>query len=239
MRFFQLQGALPSRFSWDLRTEHKWSLPGVRCPDCDEIWAGTGEAYPAADLSGLPLPDQRKFKARVEEDFDEFARMRELVRPLVPKGAPLEPGTTFGALMGRGRGHFTQLVFPVLWTLLMRREALERLQSEGLRGLMGCRTELRLRDKNPPELLELQLELRGRLHPDCLPRNLPAPCPTCGVAPFTFPKAPILDAASLPTDRDLFRLGDFPTILIGTERFAETVRRLGFEEVEFQEIPTR
>ncbi|WP_163989748.1 double-CXXCG motif protein [Pyxidicoccus caerfyrddinensis] len=237
MRFFRLRKVTPSHFSWDLRADPKWFLPGVHCPDCDEIRAGIGEAYPAADLSALP--DQRKFQARLEEDFEEFTRLRELVRPLVPEGAQLEPGTAFGPLVGRGRGHFTQLVFPMPWTLLMRREALEQLQAAGLRGLMGCRTELRLRDKNPPELLELQLELRGRLHPDCLPRNLPAPCATCEMVTFSFPQAPVLDAASLPTDRDLFRLGNFSTAIIGTERFAETVRQLGFEEVEFQELPTR
>jgi uncharacterized double-CXXCG motif protein len=237
MRFFQLERVVPSRFSCDLRADPKWFLPGIHCPTCDATWGGIGEAYPAVDLS--ELPDRRKFKARVEEDFEEFTRLRELVRPLVPEGVPLEPGTAFGPLTGRGRGHFPQLVFPVSWTLLVRREALEQLQAAGLHGLMGCRTELRFREKEPPALLELQLEPRGLLHPDCLPRNLPAPCATCGQLAFSFPQAPVLDAASLPADRDLFRLGNYSTIIIGTERFAETVRRLGFEEVEFQELPTR
>ncbi|MCP3145219.1 SitI6 family double-CXXCG motif immunity protein [Pyxidicoccus xibeiensis] len=237
MRFFQLERVAPSRVDYDIRTEPKWGLPGLHCPTCDETWSGVGEAYPAVDLSDLD--DRRKFKARVEEDFAEFTRLRERVRPLVPEGVPLEPGTTFGPLAGSGRGHFPELVFPTLWTLLVRRESLEQLQAEGLHGLMGCRTELRIRGSNPPELLELQLEPRGLLHPDCLPRNLPAPCATCGQLAFTFPQAPILDAASLPTDRDVFRLGSYSTILVGTERFAETVRRLGFEGVEFQELPTR
>ena len=61
----------------------------------------------------------------------------------------------------------------------MRREPLERLQAEGLRGLKGCRTELRFRKKNPPELLEMELLPRGNLHPDCLPGDRPAPCPKC------------------------------------------------------------
>ena len=237
MRLFELSDVQPSRYSWELRTEHKWILPGIHCPTCDETWGGMGEAYPAVDLSGLP--DARKFKARVEEDFSEFTRLRELVRPLVAEDVPLQPGTTFGALGGRGRGNFPQLVFPVPWTLLARKEALEQLQAAGLRGLIGCPTELRFRDKNPPELLELLLVPRGRLHPDCLPRGLPAPCTTCGRHAFSFPAAPILEAASLPTDRDIFRLANFQTVIIGTERFMETVRRLGFDEVNFREIPAR
>ncbi len=43
----------------------------------------------------------------------------------------------------------------------------------------------------------------------------------------------------MPTDLDLFRLGNFQTKIIGTERFVETVRRLGFEELEFRELPIR
>jgi uncharacterized double-CXXCG motif protein len=237
MRLYRLRSVSPSSYSWELRTEHQWLLPGVHCPTCDDIWSGIGEAYPAVDLSGLP--DARKFRARVEEDFEEFTRLRELVRPLVPKGVPLEPGTTFGALVGRGHGQFPQLVFPAPWTLLVRREALERLQAEGLRGLNGCRTELRFKQKDPPELLELQIEPRGLLHRDCLPRGLPAPCETCGGPGFSLPEEPVLDAASLPDDRDLFRLANYQTVIVGTERFAETVRRLGFEEVKFSELPTR
>ena len=109
----------------------------------------------------------------------------------------------------------------------------------GLRGLMGCHTRLRLRDKNPTKLLELQLEPRGLLHPDCLPTHLPAPCGTCGRLAFSFPANPILQAASLPEDKDLFRLANFQTIIVGTERFAETVRQLGFNEVEFRELRIR
>ncbi len=75
-------------------------------------------------------------------------------------------------------------------------------------------TELRFRQKNPPELLELEVLPRG--------------------------EEPILEAASLPQDLDLFRLSDFTTVLVGTERFVEAVRRLGFEQdILFRELPVR
>ena len=237
MRLFQLERVFPSRFSWSLRASAKWWLPGIHCPTCDEVWSGTGEAYPAVDLSAFP--ERGKLKPRVEEDFSEFTRLRERVRPLAPAGAPLETGATFGPLVGTGRGHFPQLLFPTAWQLLIRREALEQLQADGLRGLMGCPTELRLREKNPPELLELQIEPRGLLHPDCLPRGQPAPCATCGRRAFSLPPNPLLDASSLPDDRDVFRLANFLTVIIATERFAEAVRRLAFEEVALRELPCR
>jgi uncharacterized double-CXXCG motif protein len=125
----------------------------------------------------------------------------------------------------------------MLW--LVRRDALERLQAEGVRGLLGCRTELRFRQKDPPELLELQIEPCGRLHRDCIPPDLPLPCPTCGRVGFRLPEQPILDAASLPTDLDLFRVGNYATVIVGTERFMATVRRLELDGLTFRELPTR
>jgi uncharacterized double-CXXCG motif protein len=114
---------------------------------------------------------------------------------------------------------------------------LERLQAEDLRGLKGCRTELRFRKKNPPELLEMELLPRGAFHPDCLPERPPS-CPKCGRRGLKRPAEPILDVATLPQDLDLFRLAG--TMIIGTERFVEAVRRLGYEQdIAFRELPVR
>lgn len=124
------------------------------------------------------------------------------------------------------------------WDLLMRREALEQLQAAGVRGLKGCRTELRFRRKNPPELLEPELLPQGQLHPDCLPADRPAPCEKCGRKGWKRPEEPILDAASLPQDLDLFRVGDFTTMIVGTERFVEALRKRGDEQdLLFRELP--
>ena len=207
-------------------------------PLCDATWSASAGAYPCTDLS--TLEERKEYEeARLEEDYAEFERLRERVRSLMPAGAPLRPGTNFGPLVGTARGSFGQLVLQDGWDLLIRREALEQLQAEGVRGLKGCRAELRFRQKNAPELWELQLEPRGRLHPDCLPPDLKPPCAKCGRLGLKRPEAPLLDATSLPEDRDLFRLGNFLTMLIATERFVDTVHRLGFEEVRFLELPVR
>jgi uncharacterized double-CXXCG motif protein len=123
--------------------------------------------------------------------------------------------------------------------MLARRDALERLQADGVRGLLGCRTELRFRQKDPPELLELQIEPHGRLHPDCIPPDEPPPCVTCGRFGLARPDEPILDAASLPPELDLFRVGNFATMIIGTERFMEAVQRLELHGITFRELQTR
>jgi len=237
MRFYRLEQSPHPRYSGYYAYGHKWGLPGAYCPVCHVNGATAGEAYPSVDLSHLPAQEQKKYLPRVEEDYAEFERLREQVRPLVPPGARLRPGAEFGPLNGSAQGEFGPLVLAHPWELLMRPEPLQRLLAEGLRGLKGCRTELRFRKKNPPELLEMELLPRGRFHPDCLPER-PPPCPKCGSESFNMPEQLILDAATLPQDLDLFRLEG--ALIIGTERFVEAVQRLGYEhDIAFRELPVR
>jgi uncharacterized double-CXXCG motif protein len=143
---------------------------------------------------------------------------------------------------GPAQGTFGPLVLAHSWTLLIQREPLDRSQAEGLRGLKGCRTQLRFRKKNPPDLLEMELLPRGRVHPDCLPADRPAPCTKCERKGWKRPSESelILDATTLPQDLDVFRLEDFLTAVIGTERFVEAVQRLGYEQdIAFRELPVR
>lgn len=239
MRFYVLERVQSPRYTGGHTDERKWGLPGLKCPACHAIWSTAGDAYPSVDLSHLPAQEQKKYQPRLEKDFAEFERLREQVRPLAPQGVHLWPGTKFGPMTGSAQGEFGPLTLAYSWTLLVQRAPLERLQAEGLRGLKGCRTELRFRKKNPPELLEVELLPRGDLHPDCLPGRQP-PCPKCDRDESALPDAPVLDAATLPADLDLFRLDRFLTLIIGTERFVEAVRRLGYEQdLVFREMPVR
>jgi uncharacterized double-CXXCG motif protein len=193
-------------------------------------------AYPSVDLSSLP--ERKKFEEPRPEPFDEFARLRELVRPLVPPGAQLLPGAKLGPLVGTATGTFSPLFFYFVGMPLVHREALERLQAEGVRGLRGFPTGLRFRQRNHPELLELEILQHGRLHPDCLPPDRPPRCGRCGRNAYRLPEEPILDAATLSTHTaDLFRLTDLETVFIGTERFVEAARRLALDGVDFHELP--
>lgn len=236
-RLYWLQHPKESRYTGDLSARHKWgALPGVRCPECGATWAGSMTGYPSADLSSLP--ERKQYEKPRPEPFDEFARLRELVRPLVPPGAQLRPGAGLGPLVGTATGTFSPLFFYFLEMPLMHREALEQLQATGVQGLKGFPTELRFRQKQHPELLELEILPHGRLHPDCTPER-PPPCRKCGRDYFPRPDEPILDAASLPKHTDLFRLSDFESMIIGTERFVDAVRRLSLDEVDIRELPVR
>ncbi len=238
-RFYWLREdkAAAARFNGSFDAAHKWGLPGVQCHDCGATWSSWGHHYPGVDLS--LLPEHREFEKARPEPFPEFARLREQVRPLAPAHATLPPGTGFGPLVGSASGTFGPFAWQGFSLLLVRREVLERLHTEHVRGLLGCRTELRFRGKDAPELLELQIEPHGQLHLDCIPPEIPPPCPTCGRHAFRWPDEPILDAVSLPKGLDLFRVGNFATVIIGTERFRDAVHRLQLEGITFRELPTR
>ncbi|MFP2904022.1 double-CXXCG motif protein [Pyxidicoccus sp. 3LFB2] len=238
MRFYELDLGDINLQKGTYDAAYKWKLPGVSCPTCKAIWGGAGTNYPAVDLS--VLPEARKYlKARLEENFEEYERLRDQVRPLLPPDYPLEPGARFGPLVGKARGPFSAFIHQYGDILLVLPEALEVLQGEGLRGLRGCRTEMLFRPKGVPELLDLHIEPRGLLHADCIPRSTPPPCPKCGRHGFSLPKAPILDAASLPSDLDLFRLRNFATVLVVTERFKDIVERFELDGLTFRELPVR
>jgi len=69
-------------------------------------------------------------------------------------------------------------------------------------------------------------------------RTLIAPVHPCfGRFALTRSDEPLLDGASLPTDLDLFRVGNFATMFIGTARFMEAVRRLELDGIAFRELP--
>ena len=238
MRFYELNPGDTDLQKGTYNAAYKWKLPGVSCPTCKAIWGGAGTNYPAVDLSALP--EARKYlKARLEENFEEYERLRDQVRPLLPPDALLRPGTTFGPLVGKARGPFSAFVHQYSDILLALPESLEVLQGEGLRGLQGCRTEMLFRPKGVPELLDLHIQPRGLLHADCISRSPPPQCPKCGRHGFSLPKEPLLDAASLPSDLDLFRLRNFATVLIVTERFKHVVERFALDGLTFRELPVR
>ncbi len=240
MHYFIVEEDRSSGYTGSIDGTHKWGLPGIlNCPGCRTTWGAGSKTYPSVDLA--PVASLADFEEARPEPIEEYERMCELVRPLLPLGAVLEPGSEFGPLKGNARGRFGPLVSPVPWWLLVQREALEKLQAEGVRGLKGCRTELRFRQRNSPELLELELLTMGRAHPDCLPKNRKPSCARCGRLDLTRPDDSrlLLDASTLPKDLDLFRLEDFPTAIICTERFVNACRRLGLDGVTFIPVSSK
>jgi uncharacterized double-CXXCG motif protein len=235
MRYFIVQADDPSHYTGFVDGSHKWKLPGIdTCPTCKSIWGDDSRTYPSVDLA--PVTSSANFEEARTEPIEEYERLCELVRPLLPPGALLKPGMSLGPFVGRAQGCFGQLAPLHPWLLMVQREALEKLQAEGLQGLKGCPTRLRFRQRNSPELLELELLAVGRAHADCLPPDREPPCPRCGYFDIPLPEDLLLDASTLPSHLDVFRLEDF-SVRICTERFAKACKRLKLEGVVFNPVP--
>ena len=236
MRYFKVENDRSEVYTGFIDGVHKWGLPGLsNCPVCKTTWGGGAKVYPSVDLT--PVAALADFETPRPEPIEEYERMCELVRPLLPPGAVLEPGAAFGPRVAKAQGRFGQFVLSTPYWPLLQREALEKLQAEGLRGLKGCPTQIRFRQRASPVLLELELLPVGHAHPDCLPPNRKPPCPRCGRVGLTRPNPLVLDASTLPPDLDLFRLRDFSTTVVCTERFVEACQRLGLDGITFSELP--
>ncbi len=241
MKLYRITEDKAPRYTGSMNAGHTWGLPGVDwsqpCPICRLGGGVGGLPYPCVDLSSLP--ERERFREPEPVPYEEYVRLRELVRPLVPAWAVLQPGASFGPVEGSGLGYFGQLFMQNPWTFFARREALERLQAAGVRGLQGCPTKVRFRTKHAPELLELQMELRGQFHPECLPPDRKPLCPTCGSNQNHLPKRIWLDASSLPEHVDVFRFRDWWSCIIANERMVEAVKRLELDGVVFEEMEVR
>lgn len=236
-RFFEVREDKASRRTGFVDGTHVWSLPGVQCSLCKAGWSTLGEHYPSVDLS--QHPERAAFENLESDSLAEFKRLRELVRSLAPRDAPLEPGAGFGPVRGTVSGSFGDFHLPMPWMLMAKPETLEKLRAEGVRGLSGFPMELSHQGKKPPALLDVELQTRGQLHPVCFPETWKASCPRCGRNGNTLPDAIVLDGATLPADMDVFRLRDYPTVIIASERFVRAVERLGLDEIVFTELPVR
>lgn len=232
--FFELLPDEGSSHAGSMDGAHRWELPGGLCPVCKTSRGGLGEAYPSVDLSGFP--ERKALEEARQEPLEEYERLREAVRPLAPKGALLLPGAGFGPFVGKASGTFGALHMPTPWSLVVQRLALEALKAGGVRGLAGYPMELRFRGKHPLDLLELEIPVRGQLHGSCFPSERPPPCHRCGRDGSSLPDAPALDGATLPVDVDLFRLSDFTTVIVASERFHHAVERLEGGAVVFKEL---
>jgi uncharacterized double-CXXCG motif protein len=231
---FEITADETSGYTGEISGTSRWGLPGLTCDVCKATWAHTGLFYPAIDLTALP--NASRYENTWPVPLDELARLRELILHLIPEGAPSPgPGTHFGPTIGTAKGSFGHFELSY-WTLFVRAETFAALKAEGVRGLIGVKPQLEFREKLHPELLELQIEPGPALHPSCIRYQKP-PCPACGRAVYTVER-PVIDASTVPPDRDLFRVRDWYTCILGSARFAEAVRHLRLEGITLQPMPT-
>jgi uncharacterized double-CXXCG motif protein len=238
MKVFQVQHAMvrSKEHSGDIDAAHRWGLPGVSCHVCGVTWSVSSCEYPAIDLSHLP--EVKLYEEPRAEPLEEFERLRCPLLPLIPNGFVPPPGTEFGPLRGRAWGRFGTFAWRGGATLLVERKTFSQLREAGVQGLVGVKPEIRFRGKKAPDWLELNLEPHALLHRSCLPADLRPPCPACGRQGLKRPDNLIIDAATFPAHVDIFRAGNYTTVILATERFVGAVRQLGLQDdIAFTELP--
>lgn len=138
MKFFEVLEDTSTPQTGSIDGVSRWSIPSIECAVCGG-YGGLGESYPTVDLSDFPertlLEEPRSLQS---VSLEEYQRLCELLRPRVPIGAPLEPGTQLGPISGKASGRFGDFFFQSPWTLWASREALEKLQAAGVRGIRGA-----------------------------------------------------------------------------------------------------
>jgi uncharacterized double-CXXCG motif protein len=238
MRYFSiesLRGDQALQWSGTYRASHRWRLSGVDCPK-EGIWAGM-RALPSVDLSSVAEPVLSN--PRGPTSFEEYKRLVALVRPFVPSDLPVGAGSSFGPMVGFAQGRFGPVTCWPSWEVVLREDAVELLKAEGLTGVIAVRMELRSRRSTMPALYELEARPLARLHPDCIGDFKTPPCPVCG-RPEVFPLPPKrwLLRSTVPEGLDVFGVHG-ANLHVVSERFVETVQRLGPSDVHYQELPVR
>ncbi|RKG97743.1 hypothetical protein D7X74_40715 [Corallococcus sp. CA047B] len=232
MRYFELEELADlesGQWSGEYRAKRRWYVPSQLCPRCGA--RGGMQAYPSVDLSKLPENDS--LASVWPQAPEEVARRMALVRPFVPPELPLEPGYSLGPLVGTARGHFGPVTALPSWQVLVREDARDLLLGEGLQGIIPVRAELRTRRTKEQALYELEARPLAKLHPDCIDR-VPT-CPDCGDNSFSLPPKRWLLRESVPAGLDLFGVEETTRIVV-SERFVDTVNRLGPSDVFYREI---
>lgn len=240
MRFFEVLEDEATRNTGRIDGVSPWCIPSIDCTVCGG-YGGLGEAYPTVDLARFAhralLEEPRSQQAL---SLEAYRHLCEQLRPWVPPAAPLEPGTQLGPVVGKAKGRFGDFYFQAPWAPWIRISALEKLHAAGVRGLHCAPGDLGYRGQPAPPLHCLEVLVHGALHPTSHTPDWQAPCPRCGSHRNGYPsESAVLAASTLPENIDLFRLRDFKTVIVASERFVEAVKQLRLSDIAFRELSVR
>jgi len=233
MRIFEVRPGHTKQGGSLINASHKWGLPGVACNSCGQTWGNVGIAYPSVDLTSLPF--EKRYRDLRPVSLDELNELRRMVAPLLPDGAPLPPGTSFGALTGTATGTFDDVAWLNPWTMLVQSDVLIRLQRAAVHTPVAIRPELMFSGRKVPDLLELELEPCAKI-PKEAPQSDDKPCRRCGYVALNKPVRIAVELSSLPQKVDLFRGRDYTTLIFATERLVEAAQHLNLTNIKFNEV---
>lgn len=233
MRLFKLKEDSSRTKAGYMDAVHTWGLPGVICPVCESQWGTTGLEYPSVDLTGFP--DANRYIDQWPVSLETFLEMRNKIWDAFPTLPVLEAGAEFGPSVGKAKGgRMDGFVWRAWWTICLEASALEKLRKSSLSLPVAVKAELKF-NKEAQEVYEFDLPLRGKLANATYDGIQLDYCFACDRDSGTLPDEIIIDKASLSNDFDIFRVRNFTTIILVTEKFVEVVSQLGLRGAVFQE----
>ena len=236
MRIFEIREDQFRRKVGHIDATHKWGLPGVVCPVCNQTWATISLEYPSIDLTNFV--DEKLYRVARPEPLSEFLRLRQKIADAFPQLIVLKPGAVFGSSVGKAiGGRLDGFVWRAWWTICLEAGALEKLKDSGLSLPNSVKAELKFK-KEEQEVFEFDLPLKGKLTNGVYDGIQLKYCYGCGRDSASKPDEILIDQSSIPTDIDIFRISNFTTIILVTERFVKAVTDSHIKGAIFNEVKT-
>jgi uncharacterized double-CXXCG motif protein len=233
MKIFRIQEDKDRKSSGFIDAAHKWGLPGVSCPVCGQIWAGTGFEYPTIDLSFLP--EKHLFEEPRVVSLRELEKMKEILEKAFPRLRKIGPGTLLGQMVGRSSGELDGFVWHNPWTLLVTGDALRQLSKYELSLPSTATPDLKFMASST-EIFEWEILPFGTLLNGVYNPGETKICPACRRDSATIPARLVVEKGSLTGIPDIFRLSNFATVIIVTERFLNAVKTSNIPGSRFSEV---
>jgi hypothetical protein len=242
-----------------------WSLPVVRCEECDAL-VGTHIGYPNLDISGTL--DGKRYELPSPVSWSQFEDLKGPLAEIAGRKSPLFPGVRFGPFRGTVK-HTEKRDFVWVWLqeLLPRESAWERLTQMGLKfptgpAIMRDRKTQEIRkdyqrivevplvscvdpqsfEKTNEEESRQRAEFGARLG---VPAQFiqsddkePRSCSKCRLAMGEGRRLGelILTRASIPQGTLLFVPQEVPGFIIASEEFAQAVRQARLTNISFEPV---
>lgn len=218
MKFYSIEEDLGSKRTGRFEGTHRWCLPGIYCSFCGQTWSNVGISYPSIDFSGLE--EQGRFMPSVVP-LSTYIELERIVGKAFPDLPVLRPGTEFGPLVGRIVEPINDFAWGMPWTLLVKKETLITFQSGGLK-LPNSVRPLSKSGYEYSQIAELEVLPYGRLINGVYEPEEMRICPTCHRDSAKMPERIVVDISTVPPNTDIFRVSNFSTLLLVSERFRDT-----------------
>ena len=203
--------------------EPRLGMPGLRCDHCGEAWAQTGMAFPEIELPGSV--DEEPYTTRWPVSNERFAELVAPVRTRFPSSLEIRPGLQFGRLTGAVmRIDHSDFFWINPWTLVTTRPIAEVLSSQ--LGIRFVAAELRAVGWKP-DLVELCVPPAARARSETAQT-----CSRCGREDIKRNNLSQLCVGAQEDLPALFRITNFPTIVIGSASFVGLVRSRSWRGIE-------